>query len=195
MRFSGVSALILVATQIARAQELPRQGGVSTAAGLAELFNPPPLVLDAAELPPGPVSEADGEKARVERDRAKSRSERWARLQKSGVLSKVEAERALRQASQANLRYEQKHVAQLREQLAGLRARPASPEMVASAEAALTTAETLAAEAGGAWQKLELALAETTAARRRALAGAGLGTKTDLRRAESELAKLKRADK
>ena len=111
------------------------------------------------------------------------------------MLSLVEAERAARQAAQASLRYEQRHVAQLREQLAGLRARPAAPELIASAEAALRTAETLAAEAEGAWQKLELALAETNVVRRRALAGAGLGSKADVRRAEGELTRLKAGGK
>lgn len=195
MRLTATFATILLVAGFASAQELPRSGGSSTASGVAELFSPPPFVLEAAELPAGPVSQAELEKARAERDRAKAKSARWVRLQKSGVLSKVEAERAQRQASQANLRYEQKHVAQLRQQLEDLRARPASPELIATAEAALQTAQTLAEQAEETWKKLEVALAETNVARRRALTNSGLGSKAELRRAESDLVKLRESAK
>jgi multidrug resistance efflux pump len=183
------------------AQELPRKDAAGRAGSAAELFTEPPIVLEAAELPAGamngadrpagPVSEAEVERARVESERAKAKSQRWGRLQKAGVLSKVEAERAVRQASQATLRYQQKHVVQLRQQVTELRARPADPELIASAEAALQTAETLASEAENAWKKLEVALAETNVARRRVLASSGLGSKSELRRAETELTKLR----
>ena len=195
MRQPATFATILFVAGVASAQELPRSGGSSAASGIAELFSPPPLVLEAAELPAGPVSQAELERARAERDRAKAKSARWVRLQKSGVLSKVEAERAQRQASQASMRFEQKHVVQLRQQLEELRARPASPELIASAEAALLTAQTLAAQAEEAWKKLEVALAETNVARRRALTKSGLGSKAELRRAESDLVKLRESAK
>lgn len=195
MRPPATFATILLVAGIASAQELPRGGGASTAEGLAELFFPPPLVLEAAELPAGAVSDADVEKARVERDRAKAKSVRWAQLQRSGVFSKVEAERAQRQASQASLRYEQKHVAQLRQQLEELRKRAASPEIITSAEASLQTAQTLATQAEESWKKLELVLAEMNVARRRALAKFGLGSKAEIRRAESDLVKLRESAK
>ena len=195
MRSLATFVTLLLCAGYASAQELPRSGGSTAAPGLAELFSPPPLVLEAAELPAGPVSEAELERARAERDRAKAKSVRWVRLQKSGVLSKVEAERAQRQASQASLRYEQKHVAQLRQQLDELRTRAASPELIVSGEAALQTAQTLATEAEVAWKKLEVALAETNVARRRSLTKSGLGSKAELRRAEGELVKLRESAK
>ncbi len=195
MRLPATFPLVLLAFGFASAQELPRGSGSSTASGIEDLFSPPPLVLEAAELPASPVSAAELEKARADRDRAKAKSARWVRLQKAGVLSKVEAERAQRQASQAGLRYEQKHVMQLRQQLDELRARSASPELMASVEAALQTAQTLASSAEDAWKKLEVALAETNVARRRALTKSGLGSKAELRRAESDLVKLRESAK
>lgn len=173
------------------AQTLPRKDAPGTAASAAELFTAPPIVLEAAELPLAVPSEKELERARIERDRAKAKADRWARLQRAGVLSKVEAEKAARQASQGNVRYQQLHVARLREQVKELQARPADAALIQSAEAALRTAETLAAQAENAWKKLELALAETNLARRRALARSGMGSKTDLRRAESEVARLR----
>lgn len=170
---------------------MPQRDGVSTASSAAELFTTPPLVLEAAELPAVAPTEATVARARRERDQARAKAERWARLQRSGVLSKVEAERATRTASQVNVRYQQLHAAQLRQQLADLRARPADPELIATAEAALLTAEKLAVEAETAWKKMEAALAETSLARRRAMARKGGGSTTDLRRAESEVARLR----
>jgi multidrug resistance efflux pump len=49
----------------------------------------------------------------------------------------------------------------------------------------------LCAAAEESWKKLEVALAETNLARRRALARSGLGSKSELRRAESEVARLR----
>lgn len=174
---------------------MPQRDGTSTASTAAELFTAPPLVLEAAELPATPPSDQEVERARRARDWAKAKADRWSRLQRSGVFSKVEAEGATRQASQANVRYQQLHCARLRQQLAELRARPAEAALIESAEAALRTAETLAAEAESAWKKLEAALAETNLARRRALSHSGLGSKTELRRAESEVARLRQSAK
>lgn len=196
MRFHGIIAILALAAPFVRAQNLPQRGAASTAAaGVEEFFTMPPLVLEAAELPDVKVSEAEVERSRVERDRARAKGARWVGLQKSGVLSKVEAERAQRSASQASLRYEQRHVALLRQQLDELRARPASAELIAAAEASLNTAQALATQAEVAWNKLEAALSETNVARRRALSRSGSGSKADLRRAESDLARLREAAK
>ncbi len=188
-------AAFLFATAAACAQQLPQRDATGTASTAAELFVAPPLVLEATEVPATPPSDEEVERARRERDRAKSKADRWARLQRSGVLTNVEAERATRAASQTSVRYQQLHVAHLRQQLAELKARPADPALIETAEAALRTAETLAADAESAWKKLEVALAETNLARRRALARSGFGSKTELRRAESEVARLKQAER
>jgi multidrug resistance efflux pump len=184
-------ALFLLCTAAAVAQQMPQRDATGTASNAAELFVAPPLVLEATELPAAAPTEAAVARAKKERDWAKAKAERWARLQRSGVLSKVEVERATRSASQSSMRYQQLHAAQLRQQLADLRARPAHADLIATAEAALLTAEKLAAEAEAAWKKMEVALAETNLARRRALARSGLGSKTELRRAKSEVARLR----
>jgi multidrug resistance efflux pump len=184
-------AALLLTSALVAAQQLPERSAASTAATDAELFTAPPIVLEAAELPTAPPSPKEVERARRTRDWAKSKADRWSRLQRSGVFSKVEVEQATRQASQANVRYQQLHVAQLRAQVKELRARPADPAMIETAEAALRTSETLCAAAEESWKKLEVALAETNLARRRALARSGLGSKSDLRRAESEVARLR----
>lgn len=189
------TAALLICTAFASAQDLPQKSAPGTAGSAAELFTAPPLVLEALELPAEAPTDKAVERARVERDRAKSKADRWWRLQRSGVLSRVEAERASRQASQANVKFQALNVARQREQLKELRARPADPALIESAESALRTAETLATEAEGSWKKLEVALAETNLARRRALARSGLGSKSDLKRAESELARLRQAAK
>jgi len=185
------TAAFFFCTAIAGAQQLPQKDAAGNGASAAELFTAPPIVLEAAELPTPPPNSKDLERARTERDRAKAKAERWARLQRAGILSRVEAERATRQASQVNVKYQKLQVAHLRQQVTELRTRPADAALVESAEAALRTAETLSAETERNWKKLELALAETDLARRRALSRSGIGSKSDLRRAESELARLR----
>lgn len=193
MRGLPHTAALLLCTALAAAQDLPQKNAPGTASSAAELFTAPPLVLEALELPAEAPTDKTVERARVERDRAKAKADRWWRLQRSGVLSRVEAERASRQAAQASLKYQQLKVARQREQLKELRTRPADPALIETAESALRTAETLAADAEQSWKKLELALAETNLARRRALARSGIGSKTELKRAESELARLRQA--
>ena len=190
VRVPAFTAALLCCAASAAAQTLPQKDGPADGASAAELFTAPPLVLEAAELPGPAPDETALTRARRERDAAKSRADRWVRLQRAGVLSKVEAERASRQASQANLRHEQVHVGLLRAQLAELKARPAEAALIESDAAALQTAETLCSEAGAQWQKLERALAETNVARRRVLVRHGLSSKGELHRAESELARV-----
>ncbi len=190
-----LTVAVVFCRAFAGAQQLPQKDAPGTAASAAELFTMPPLILEAAELPAEAPTDKAVERARIERDRAKSKADRWWRLQRSGVLSRVEAERASRQASQSNVKYQQLNVARQRTQLKELRERPADAALIESAEAALRTAEALATEAEGSWKKLETALAETNLARRRALARSGLASKTELRRAESELARLRQAGK
>jgi multidrug resistance efflux pump len=183
----------LLTSALSLAQQLPQRSATGTAATDAELFTAPPLVLEAAELPLAPPSDQEVERARRTRDGAKAKAERWSRLQRSGVFSKVEVEQATRQASQASVRYQQLHVARLQQQVKELRERPADAALIESAEAALRTAETLRAAAEESWKKLDRALAETNLARRRALARSGLGSKSELRRAESEVARVREA--
>lgn len=195
VRGLGIIAPLLCSTTLALSQQLPQKSAGPQTDSAAELFVTPPLVLEAKDLPPDAAlptpDEAAVARAKKERDSARSRADRWARLQRAGVLSKVEAERASKTASQANLRYLRLHVAFLRAQLSDLKERKADPALIETAEASLLTAETLAAEAEAGYRKLETALAETNVARRRALARAGIGSKSQLRQAESELARVR----
>ncbi len=192
MRAAAIFVSASLAAAWLHAQELPRREAQSPSD--AALFIAPSLLLDSAGAP---ASATDGEVARaaIARDRARQKSERWARLQKSGVLSKAESERAALQASEAGAKFERAHAAQLARQLAELQARGASPELIASAAAALHTAESLASEAASAFKKMQSAVAELDLARHRALVSSGLVSRDALRRAEVELAKLKEAAK
>lgn len=192
MRAAAIFVSASLAAAWLHAQELPRREAKS--ASDAALFIAPPLLLDSAGTPAA-GTDGEVERAATARERARQKSERWARLQKSGVLSKSESERAALQAAEAGVKFEQAHTAQLARQLAELQARGASPELIASAAAALHTAESLAAEAAGAFKKMQSAAAELAAARRRALAASGPVARDAVRRAEAELAKLKQGAK
>src|SRR5688572_7493231 len=67
-------------------------------------FEPELLLMDVK--PDDSFKLPDVDKARTDMERAKGRAQKWQELQKRGVLSKVEAERAVIQANRAALRYQ-----------------------------------------------------------------------------------------
>lgn len=134
-------------------------------------------------------------KAQTDYEQAKRKEERWQKLFKSGVLAKVEAERAVLQAARARVRFELARVAQQEAELADLRTRAKNgslpAETLSAAEAALETARTMSAEADGALKRTELLIAEANVDRQRRLIALGAGSKTQLKRAESALLQAK----
>lgn len=140
---------------------------------------------------------ADVNKAKTDADRAQKKAQRWRQLQKSGVLSKVEAERAELQANRAVYRFQQARVAELRKQIDSLRARVAregtGADLLETAEATLKNSESLAAEAEAALRRTDLQFAENQLDRQRRLAAAGLTSKSQVTKAQTALEQVKAA--
>ena len=138
---------------------------------------------------------ADVEKSKSAAERARRKAERWQKLQKSGVLSKVEAEQAIGAANRASVRYQQARIAQLTAELEALKQRAsrgeASADLVQSAESALETAKRLAEEAEGTAKQTEVEFAQNNLEREHKMAAAGIGSKRQVERAAAKLEQLK----
>lgn len=131
------------------------------------------------------------DKARSDAERAQRTAERWNQLQRKGVVSKVEAERAGLQAVRATLRYQQAHVAAQRQRLTALKERAAkneaAPDLIATAQSDLVRSEHLLAEAEALAKRTDLEFAQNQLDRQRKLAAAGIGSKSQLTKAQGEL--------
>lgn len=180
----------LVFIAAAAAQELPKR-----TPGEAMDFEPS---LRLYEVPEDQVAQtekwgipADVQKAQTAAEQARAKAQRWQTLQKRGVLSKVEAEKATIQANRAVLRFQQARVASLTQQLASLKQRGGSPDMIASAEAALASSERLRVEAEQTAWLIDLEFAETNLQRMRALAKSGLTPRSQVKQAEALVAQLR----
>lgn len=138
---------------------------------------------------------ADVNKAKTDADRAQRKAQRWQQLQKSGVLSKVEAERAQLQANRAVYKFQQSRVAELRKQIESLKARIANggggEELLVTAEATLANSESLAAEAEASLQRTDLEFAQNQLDRQRRLAAVGLTPKSQVQKAQTALEQVK----
>lgn len=148
----------------------------------------------AGELPPVDVARAE-----KNLERAKRKEQRWQQLQRSGVVSKVEAEVASQQVSVAALKLAQARVAHWRRQIETLRTRAdketGAAELLATAEASLRTAETLAADTEVLHRARSLELAQRNVERQQRLLALGIGSRRALARATEVLAKLKASEK
>jgi multidrug resistance efflux pump len=133
----------------------------------------------------------DVQKAQAAAEQARAKAQRWQVLQKRGVLSKVEAEKATVQANRAVLRFQQARVASLRQQIASLKQRGGTQDMIVSAEAALASAERLRVEAEQTAWLIDLEFAETNLQRMRSLAKAGLTPRSQVKQAEALVAHLR----
>jgi multidrug resistance efflux pump len=140
---------------------------------------------------------ADVNKARAEADRAQRKAQRWQQLQRSGVLSKVEAERAALQANRAVYRFQQARVNDARKQVESIRERVAKggsgADLLVSAEAGLKNSEALAAEAEALLRRTDLQFAQNQLDRQRRLAAAGLTPKSQVQKAQTTLERLQNA--
>lgn len=194
---AALSRLLIVlpcAVAIAAEEPLPERtpGEPLVVEPMLDLYDIP--APTAGEVPPVDVARA--EKAL---ERAKRKEQRWQQLQRSGVVSKVEAEAASQQVSAASLKLAQARVAHWRQQIETLRAQvekePASAELLVTAEASLRTAEMLAAETEVLHRARSLELAQRNVERHQRLLALGVGSRRALERAAETLAKLKAAAK
>ena len=134
------------------------------------------------------------EQAPTNLERAKQKEQRWQQLQRAGVVSQVEVERAARQAAEAALRLEQARVVHWKEQVEQQRARLAkgetSREMLDTAERSLRSAEQLAAEAEAFFKKHRLEIAQANLERQQRLLALGAGSKAQVEQAAAAVADL-----
>jgi multidrug resistance efflux pump len=164
-------------------------------------FEPELQLYDVKPEPGGPAEAwaipADVTKAKADADRAQRKALRWQQLQKAGVLSKVEAERAVLQANRAVFRFQQARASETRKQVESIRARvakgEASNDILLSAEVALKNSESLAAEAEMLLRRTDLEFAQNELDRQRRLAAAGLAPKSLVQKAQSNLEQIKAA--
>jgi multidrug resistance efflux pump len=192
---------ILVLGGVLHAQELPKRDPNLPLEFEPDLqlydVKPDPKAPGASGVEPWATPEvpADAEKAKAAAERAKRKADRWQKLQRAGVVSKVEMEQAIGAANRASVRYQQAHLAKLTTELEALRQRAsrgeASADLVQSAEAAFQTAKQLADEAEGLARRTELEFAQNNLERQRKLAAAGLGSKRQVERAAAKLEQMK----
>jgi hypothetical protein len=165
----------------------------------------PPLLIQPTEMQPVPddageaASTAPLDPAKLARrlEAAKKSAASAARLVKSGVLSKAEAEeRALRvvrleaDLAKAKMTADQQQLTLLKTRLAASQATQLEVEN-ATATLAQSTAAAQAAEA--TYHKARLANAELNLSRQRKLLALGSAHKSDVARAEEKLARLQQA--
>jgi hypothetical protein len=166
----------------------------------------PPLLIQPREPKPesdepeddSPAASLDAVKLAAELERAKKSAASAARLVKSGVLSKVEAEqRALRVARlESELAHAEMIAAQEQVivQKAHFAAGQAAQAEVDTATAALAQASTAAKSAEENYHKAQLDAAATNLRRQRQLFSLGSASKFDVARAEKKLAQLQQSD-
>jgi multidrug resistance efflux pump len=186
---------ILVLGGVIHAQDLPTRD-----ANQPMEFEPDLQLYNVKPEPNAPGAEAwaipaDIGKAKATAERARQKAERWQKLQKNGVISKVEMEQAIGAANRASVRYQQARIAQLTADVENLKKRAArgeaSPDLVQSAESALQTAKQLAEAAEAIARRTEVEFAQNNVERQRQLAAVGLGSKRQIQRAQTKLEQLK----
>jgi multidrug resistance efflux pump len=185
--------LLLCGATLLAEEELPQRDGREPLE-----FEPSLQLYEVQPETTGPTvpweTPIEEEKARQSAEAAQRKAKRWQQLQKSGVVSKVEAECAAVQANRATLRYQQGRVATLRAQIQRLQQRAAkgepTAEMIISAQSALRTAMQLTAEAGAIVKRTDLEFAKGNLERQRRLLAIGLGSKNQVKKAEESVRQL-----
>ncbi len=195
--FSRTSFLLLLLLPGVLAQDLPKRDASETFD-----FEPKLMLNDLPNLPlpassdfgSAPVSSAEVAKLETELERAKKTAERRARLCKSGVLSKVEAEqsalktvRLARDLENARLQVATQDVEERRKQVT---AGKLSAEALTPAETALAAAMTAARDAAQKWEEAQRTAAELRVQRERKLFAVGAGSRSSVKRAEAALQSL-----
>ena len=157
-----------------------------------ELIEVPPEQPDRGVKAPAQTLSVAAAKSAL--DRARSKQQRWQQLAKRGVLSQAEAEGSALDVAKALVAFQNARVAEQREQLENLRQRgpvdATTQPTLEAAQAELSGATALAAEAEAALKRTRLMLAEANLRRQRLLRAAGIGSRTQLQRAEATLQQL-----
>ena len=191
--------LVCVATAwpSARAQDLPVKTGPDDLEAEAKklMEELPDLNDDSDEFAPtGEPPDAAVERTKGALERARKKQQRWEKLARQGVLSRAEAEQCVVEVADALARHERARVNQFQAQLTALQQRQAKgeagAELVASAQGDLQSAEELCATAEAQARQTRLAHARTTLDRHKKLFAAGLVSRMQLQRAESNVRKL-----
>ena len=182
--FTAIAILLLASARAA--DDLPRR-----APGDTMEFEPG--LITGLPAQPDPATAVPRLEAALAR--AKQNAARSARLFRSGVIAKVEAERdALKvirlEASLAAARAEAAKTAH-EEKRVEFDAGKLSKEDLAAAQTLMDTASADSARAAAAWQRAELAAAELNLSRQRQLVAAGVGSRAMLQRAQAQVAALK----
>ncbi len=188
--------LLPLLVSAALAQDLPKRDATETFD-----FEPKLMLNDLPDLPlpagstaaPGTPS-VDVAKLEAELDRARKNAAWRARLCKSGVLSKVEAEqgalkvlRLSRDLEQARLQAATQDIEEKRKQAA---AGALSPEALAVVEKEFATLTTTARDAAAQWDAAQRAAAELRLQREKKLLAVGAGSRSAVKRAEAALQSL-----
>ena len=183
-------AILAVATLLVPARaadDLPRR-----APGEAMDFEPGLLLPDLANMPEPADSAA---RLEVALERAKKSAASGERMFRAGIIAKVEAEkRALKVVRlTAELGTAQLTAAktELETKQAEFAAGKISQEQLAAAQASAEAATAAAAQASAAWERAQLAAAELNLSRQRQLLAAGIGSRSLVSRAQSQVAGLK----
>jgi hypothetical protein len=192
-----VAYFISLALSSSLAQEAPKSDD--------ESFDvEPPLLVKPWEQQSAPddsseeAVQLDAAKLAQRLEGAKKSVAATARLVKSGVLSKVEAEQRALRVVRLESELAKAQMISAQEQLTSLKAlflagKVSQPE-VDTATTAVTEASAAAQEAGAKYHKAQLDAAELNLRRQRQLLKLGSAHKSDVARAEEKLAKLQQGD-
>lgn len=183
-------AILAVATLLVPARaadDLPRR-----APGEAMDFEPGLLLPDLTN-PPGPADTPARLEAAIER--AKKSAASGERMFRAGIIAKVEAEKRALKVVRLTAELASAHLAAAKAELeikqAELAAGKISQEQREAAQASTDAAAEAAAKATATWQRAQLAAAELNLSRQRQLLAAGIGSKSLVSRAQSQVAGLK----
>lgn len=161
-------------------------------------FEPSLQLYDVTEEP-GQMRPRELDRAERDAERAREKEQRWKILQRRGVVSQAEAERASRQATEAIFKLAQARVRYWQVQVETLRSKVAkgesSRDLLVTAEASLGTAERLATEAETVFHRRSLEIAEANLERQQRLLALGIGSKAEVQRAAAALEKWKQVAK
>ena len=189
---------VVCLTAMVAAQELPKQ----EAADDSFEVEPPLLIPDRSNEPlpdAGPaaksVSNADPDRLEKQLERAKKSAAGAECLYKIGVLAKVEVEQRALRVVRLESDLENARLARAKEEIAQQEQKLAAGEIskadLAQTEAELARAIEIAHAAAKNRQRAEVEAAEINLRRQQKLLALGSGRKSEVNRAEQELAELK----
>ena len=186
--FTILVAFSLLASARA-ADELPQHS-----AGEAMDFEPG-LLPDLGHAPEPPLPPDSPAQLEATIERAKKSAASGERLFRAGIIAKVEAEKralkVVRLTSELAIARLETTKTELDAKRADFDAGKLTQVQLDAAQASADAAAEAAAAASSAWQRAELAAAELNLSRQRQLLAAGIGSKSVVSRAQSQVAGLK----